>query len=160
MADKDNDMESRRGFMKKGIAAIGSLIAIGYGVPGVAYVVGPTLQEKIEKWIPLGSADKVPPGEPKLFKATVERKSGWIVDTQEYAVYVSTDDGQNFGAMSNVCTHLGCRVRWIEDRQIFYCPCHNAQFDKNGEVLDGPPPRPLDQVEVKVEDGQIYMLGG
>jgi Rieske Fe-S protein len=33
-------------------------------------------------------------------------------------------------------------------------------FDKDGQVISGPPPRPLDRYEAKVEDGQLYILGG
>jgi Rieske Fe-S protein len=82
------------------------------------------------------------------------------VNEEEISIYVLTDDGREFIAMSNVCTHLGCRVRWISDQQLFFCPCHNASFDVEGVVLSGPPPRPLDRFEVKAEDGQLFVLGG
>ncbi|HIC88266.1 MAG TPA: ubiquinol-cytochrome c reductase iron-sulfur subunit [Anaerolineae bacterium] len=118
------------------------------------------MQGKVENWILLGSAGSIEPGRPTLFRATVERKTGWVSDTVEYAVYVRTDDGQNFRALSNVCSHLGCRVRWIEDQQVFLCPCHNGRFDQDGKVVSGPPPRPLDEVTIKIEEDQLYMLGG
>ena len=82
------------------------------------------------------------------------------MDEREVSVYILTDDGREFAALSNICTHLGCRVRWIADNQQFFCPCHNAAFDKEGNILAGPPPRPLDRFEVKVEDGQLFILGG
>ena len=75
-------------------------------------------------------------------------------------VFVVTEDGRNFVALSNICTHLGCRVRWVSDQGKFFCPCHNGVFDKDGNVVSGPPPRPLDRYDVKVEDGQIFILGG
>lgn len=62
--------------------------------------------------------------------------------------------------MSNVCTHLGCHVRWIADKNKFFCPCHNGVFDKYGNVVSGPPPRPLDRYEVKARDAQLYILEG
>ncbi|HSR47182.1 MAG TPA: ubiquinol-cytochrome c reductase iron-sulfur subunit, partial [Anaerolineales bacterium] len=68
--------------------------------------------------------------------------------------------GRNYIAMSNICTHLGCRVRWIDDRSEFFCPCHNAIFDKSGEVVAGPPPRPLDQYPVKVENDTLFIQVG
>jgi Rieske Fe-S protein len=61
--------------------------------------------------------------------------------------------------MSNICTHLGCRIRWIADEGKFYCPCHNGIFDRDGTVLSGPPPRPLDRFEVKVENDTLSILG-
>ena len=123
--------------------------------------MGPALTERTEEeWIRLGSTSKVEQGTPTLFKVNVERQTGWIVDQRELSFYVLTEDGRNYVAMSNICTHLGCRVRWIEDQQQFFCPCHNAAFDKAGEVMTGPPPRPLDQYEVKVEEDQLFVLGG
>jgi Rieske Fe-S protein len=116
--------------------------------------------EQGQEWIRLGSASKVELGVPTLFKARIQRKTGWIVNEEELAIYVRTDNGRDFVAMSNVCTHLGCRVRWISDDDQFFCPCHNAVFDSEGGVVAGPPPRALDRYEVKVEDGQLFVLGG
>jgi Rieske Fe-S protein len=73
---------------------------------------------------------------------------------------VYTENGRDFIAMSNICTHLGCRVRWVAERQEFFCPCHNGVYDKLGNVVSGPPPKPLDRYAVKVEDDQIMVLGG
>ena len=84
-------------------------------------------------------------GTPTLFKIKFERQTGWIVDQREISLYVLTDDGRDFVAMSNICTHLACRVRWIADREQFFCPCHNGVFDKEGNVVSGPAPRPLDR---------------
>jgi Rieske Fe-S protein len=99
-------------------------------------------------------------GIPTLFKAKVKLQTGWIIEEQELSVYVLTDNARDYVAMSNICTHLACRVRWISDREQFFCPCHNAIFDKEGNVVAGPPPRPLDRYETKVEDGQLYILNG
>ena len=71
-------------------------------------------------------------------------------------MFVSTEDGSQFLVQSNVCSHLGCRVRWVDDRDAFFCPCHNAVFAPDGAVVSGPPPRPLDQFESTVQDGQLF----
>jgi len=151
----------RRGFMSIVTWAIGGLITAAMGIPGVAYVLGPALQNaQVEQWIRLGSTSKVELGTPTLFKAKVQRKTGWVTAEEELAVFVRSDNGRDFIAMSNICTHLGCRVRWIAERQQFLSPCHNGVFDRDGNVVSGPPPRPLDRYAVKVEDGQIHILGG
>ena len=151
---------ARRDFLGIATGAIGGLIAAGLAIPAISYIIGPALQENTsEEWIRLGSTSKVELGTPTLFKTKIERQTGWIVNETELTVYVLSDDGRNFVAMSNTCTHLGCRVRWISDQQQFFCPCHNAAFDKDGEVVNGPPPRPLDRYEVKVEDEQLYISG-
>jgi len=114
--------------------------------PGVAYILGPVLKGKQgEEWIHLGSTTKVETDSPTLFKVHIQRQAGWVTDEEELAVYVLTEDGQNFIAMSNVCTHLGCRVRWVAEQNKFFCPCHNGVFDMYGNVLSGPPPCPLDR---------------
>lgn len=152
---------SRREFMSAATWAVGVFIGLGLAVPAALYIVGPALQEDDEAtWIRLGPTSKVELGTPTLFKANVQRQTGWITNEEELSVYVLTENGGDYIAMSNICTHLGCRVRWISDQEQFFCPCHNGVFDKDGSVIDGPAPRPLDQYEVKVEDDQLYMLGG
>ncbi len=157
----DEQKVSRRGFLAIATSAIGGLIGAALAIPAVAYIVGPALQRSEEgEWIRLGSTSKVELGTPTLFKTTIQKQSGWIVNENELSAYVLTENGREFIAMSNICTHLGCRVRWIDDQQQFFCPCHNAVFDKDGEVVSGPPPRPLDRFEVKVENDQLLILGG
>ncbi len=46
-------------------------------------------------------------------------------------------------AISSICTHLGCNVRWEGENEGFECPCHGSSFDKNGKNTSGPAPRPL-----------------
>lgn len=152
---------SRRSFSSFVVWAVGGLISAGLGIPAIAYIIGPALQRaETQNWIRLGPVSKVELGLPTLFKAKVQRQTGWIVNEQELSVYVRTDNGRDFVAMSNVCTHLGCRVRWIAEREEFFCPCHNGVFDKDGKVVSGPPPRALDRYEVKVENDQILIQGG
>jgi Rieske Fe-S protein len=131
------------------------------GVPAISYLIGPALKKlDSDAWIRLGSVSRVELQTPTLFKAKVIRQTGWITDERELSVYVYTENGRDYTAMSNICTHLGCRVRWIDEQDQFFCPCHNAVFDKLGQVVDGPPPRPLDRYEIKVEEDQIFILGG
>lgn len=53
-------------------------------------------------------------------------------------------------AVSLVCTHLGCIVKWDGQRQRFQCPCHDGFFDQTGKVISGPPPAPLEPLDVKI----------
>lgn len=139
---------------------IGALIGLGLGIPGIAYIVGPSLKEEdAQEWISLGSLSKVELGVPTLFKTRIQRKAGWIVNEEEISIFVFTENGRDFQAMSNICTHLGCRVRWIDDQEQFFCPCHNGIFDKSGRIVSGPVPRPLDTFETRVENGQLFVRG-
>ena len=157
----DSTKVTRRDFLGFMIFAIGGIISFALGIPAIAYIVGPALKIRDEQnWIPLGAASKVEIGVPTLFQTNVQQKSGWIVEERELRFYVYSEDGREFIAMSNVCTHLGCSVRWVAEQTQFFCPCHNGVFDKNGKVVAGPPPRPLDRFEIKEEDGQLFVLGG
>jgi Rieske Fe-S protein len=150
----------REGFLKIAILGIGGLIGVSLGIPAVEYVVSPARTEsQSQVWIRVGSTSKVEIGTPTLFKIKIERTTGWIVNEEELAVYVLTDDGRDYIVMSNICTHLGCRIRWIADKDQFFCPCHNGIFNKNGEVVSGPPPKPLNRFKVKVENSEIFVLG-
>lgn len=152
---------SRRSFLAIATWVIGGFIGVAMAIPGIAYIIGPALKrDERQDWIRLASTSKVELGTPNLFKVKIQRQTGWIVNEEEISVYVLTDNGRDFVAMSNICTHLGCRVRWISDQEQFFCPCHNAVFAKDGKVVSGPPPRPLDRYQVKVEDDQLFVLGG
>ena len=151
----------RRTFLGMATWAIGGLIGAGFGIPAIAYIISPAKsKDEAQNWIRLGSVSKIELGTPTLFKTKIARQTGWITDEEELSIYVLTENGRDFVAMSNICTHLGCRVRWISDQEQFFCPCHNAGFSKSGDVIAGPPPRPLDQYQVKEEDGQLFVLRG
>lgn len=157
----DEQRINRRDFLGLLTWSIGGLISVAMGIPAIAYILGPVLQrDKAQNWIRLGAISKVEIGTPTLFKAKIERKTGWIVSEEEIAAFVLTENGRDYIAMSNICTHLGCRVRWIAEQEQFLSPCHNGIFDKQGNVVSGPPPRPLDRYEVKVEENQLFILGG
>lgn len=151
---------NRRTFLSVATWVIGGLISAALGIPAIAYIIGPAIQRSNNQaWIQLGSTVKVEIGTPTLFKAKIERKTGWIVNEEEITAYALTENGRDFIALSNICTHLGCRVRWVADQGRFFCPCHNGVFDKNGNVVSGPPPRPLDRYEVKIENNQLFIKG-
>jgi Rieske Fe-S protein len=64
--------------------------------------------------------------------------------------------------LSNSCAHLGCPVRWFEDKHEFLCPCHGGLYDINGGYVGGPPPRGMynyTQAEIR-EDGTLYIKHG
>jgi len=62
-------------------------------------------------------------------------------------IRVSTDDLRAFSA---TCTHLGCIVEYQKNYKRIWCNCHNGQYNLEGEVVAGPPPRPLARYDVHV----------
>jgi Rieske Fe-S protein len=65
---------------------------------------------------------------------------------------------ESLNVLSSSCAHLGCPVRWEEERRLFLCPCHGGLYDVNGGWYGGPPPRGLYEYTYEVrEDGNIYV---
>jgi cytochrome b6-f complex iron-sulfur subunit len=60
-------------------------------------------------------------------------------------------------ALSAVCTHLGCLVKWSAEQQRIECPCHAATFTTDGTVTSGPAPEPLPRLPVGIVDGVIKL---
>jgi cytochrome b6-f complex iron-sulfur subunit len=67
--------------------------------------------------------------------------------------------GDDFQALYQVCTHLGCLVRHLED-DGYACPCHGSRFDKDGTLVRSPAPRDMDYFAVEVVDGQVVVDTG
>ncbi len=65
---------------------------------------------------------------------------------------------KGFAAFSKVCTHLGCLVEYERGQRKLVCPCHAGTFDLEGNVLSGPPPRPLPMIPLRVE-GDVIIVG-
>lgn len=102
---------------------------------------------------------------PSLFKVgrPDEFPSGSITFLEEQRLFVLRDP-EGFRALSAVCTHLRCTVgpfvpptaQWKETHSL--CPCHGSVFAKDGRVLQGPAPRPLDFYRVSLApDGRLLV---
>ena len=80
-------------------------------------------------------------------------------DENDTAILVRSRDG-NFYAYGQKCTHLTCPVYYSKPHNRLECPCHEGGFDvQTGNVLYGPPPRPLDRVEIEVRNGEVWATG-
>ena len=86
---------------------------------------------------------------------TIERRDAWQTTSSQTAVYVLPSKDGQFRILSPVCPHLGCSVRWVGDQDKFICPCHSGSFTADGERIAGPPPRSMDALESKVENGML-----
>lgn len=83
--------------------------------------------------------------EPDTVYATFkEAKDVWMVRLTE-------NGEERLIAISTVCTHLGCRVNWLDDTQKFKCPCHGSGFHMNGVHFEGPAPRPLERYRISLD---------
>jgi cytochrome b6-f complex iron-sulfur subunit len=58
--------------------------------------------------------------------------------------FVLFERGEKCWALSRSCTHLGCKVNYLEETDNLECPCHQSKFDATtGAVIKGPATRPL-----------------
>jgi nitrite reductase/ring-hydroxylating ferredoxin subunit len=96
-------------------------------------------------------AEALVPGASLNFRYPTER------DT---AILVRTLDG-SYHAFGQKCSHLSCPVYFDRDHQRLECPCHEGAFDaRTGDVLHGPPPRPLDAIDLELRgNGEVWAIG-
>jgi cytochrome b6-f complex iron-sulfur subunit len=71
-------------------------------------------------------------------------------------IVVRVQDG-GVRVFSSTCTHLGCRVQWDAAHGNFLCPCHMGRFDAAGNVLEEPPPTPLESFPVRVDGDNVFV---
>lgn len=108
---------------------VGSIAAgvVGFVGATVRFLFPNVLYEPPSRF-PVGRATDFPPS------------SATFLPEGRLFVFNSTE---GFYAISSVCTHLGCNVRYEENAEQFACPCHGSVFDRLGRVVTGPAPRPL-----------------
>lgn len=90
-------------------------------------------------------------GESLNFRYPTERDPSILVYTKD----------RNYYAYNQKCTHLSCPVYFEKEKERLECACHEGGFDvRTGNVLYGPPPRPLDRIELDVrENGEVWAVG-
>jgi menaquinol-cytochrome c reductase iron-sulfur subunit len=141
------------GLLAAGSAAVGALLA----VPLLRFTLHPVLARTTEKsWSIVGDVDEFQNLDEPLKKlVTIEQRDGWRKTLIEKPVYVGKDAGGKLIVLSAVCPHLGCTVPWLDKEKKFICPCHLGMFSQDGRLLSGPPPRDLDRLETKIEEGVL-----
>lgn len=112
------------------------------------------------------SWDLLRPGEAKGFGGTVRAVSpdavpeGAVIEVAAARSYLTRLDGEVI-AISQKCTHLGCKVPFCDSSGQFECPCHGSVFNRVGEYRSGPAPRGMDRHPVEVgADGLLYIDTG
>ncbi len=126
-----------------GGSLIGTIASFLY--PVIRYLIPPKQSEADVKSISVAKAGELAPNTSKLFK--FGSTPGILVNTNEGELH----------AFVAICTHLTCTVVYEADSEILFCPCHNGRFDINGNVISGPPPAPLEALEVKIVGEDIIV---
>lgn len=135
--------EQRRRFLLVMLGAVGGALAVMAGWPVIRFFMPRDTggaSGKIE--VPKG---EVLPGKAHFF------------DYQGRPAVLLQRTSGDYIALTAVCTHLGCIVKWLDDKQEFLCPCHGGRFSIDGKVLGGPPPAPLKTFPVTLKGDRIVV---
>lgn len=146
---------SRRQFLNKMSIAVGGLGALLAGVPVIGFVLGPLLNKPPGVWRPVGAVDQFKVGSTVEVAFEDNSPEAWAGVTAKTAAWLRRDDAQTFIAYAINCTHLGCPVRWEAGADLFMCPCHGGVYYKDGSVAAGPPPKPLVQYPIRINNGKV-----
>lgn len=147
-ARKESSAEITRRRFLTFVFGLATALGLGaFAAPLVRYAYPVLKGEVFERMLVATTADLEPLGEGVKF------------EYMEVPCHLIQEEDGSYMAFSMICTHLGCITKWIEERQIFHCPCHAGEFDPFGNVIAGPPPRPLDKLHLAVEGENIYVEG-
>ena len=119
--------------------------AASFLYPVIRYLIPPKQAEAVAKKIAAAKVGELAPNTAKLFKFG-----------SAPALLINTAEGE-LRAFSAVCTHLTCSVNYETETGTLFCPCHNGRFDLAGNVISGPPPRPLEAYFVEVIGNDIFV---
>lgn len=103
------------------------------------------------------SETSAPPGGTRVPLTELPPGSRFQVVHQGFPAELRRAGDGTVTALSLLCTHTACRVDWQPERQIYRCTCHEGLFDADGEVLAGPPERPLRRLPVRVEGDEVVV---
>lgn len=138
---------SRRRFLTILFALASAIGVSGFFAPVIRYAY-PVLKKGVFEKVKIASKTQLAPLNEGI-RFEYQETPGQLIELE---------DG-SFAAYSLVCTHLGCIVKWEDKNKIFHCPCHGGKFDPNGNVIAGPPPRPLNKFKVSIEGNDIFVEG-
>jgi cytochrome b6-f complex iron-sulfur subunit len=129
-------------------------LGIAASASGVAFAVaaGSSLRRFVE-----------PPSQPFTGTAVVGKLEDFPVGTaktvliNERPVLVVRGASGEIRAFYALCTHLQCVVAYVPERNRIECPCHQGVYSTDGQNIAGPPPRPLDELAVTIDDRTVIV---
>jgi menaquinol-cytochrome c reductase iron-sulfur subunit len=146
----------RRQFFKSFVNTVGALAAATLAAPLAGLFILPSLRKPKVVWKEVGPVGQFAIGEIRMVPLRPLERRQWPEDWGTEAAWVYRRSEGDFVVYDLHCTHVGCPVNWSAPAKRFFSPCHGGVFDREGRVLAGPPPRPLDRYEVKVENDVLY----
>jgi Rieske Fe-S protein len=155
-AATETPASNRRDFLASVLVAGTAVpVAAGAVAMGLRYVLPPTKMATAD--LLMCRADEVRPGEFRIFDNVLGNRICLLRDSDVPPPDADAKTYSPFKAFSLRCSHLGCFAHWEGGVRKFVCPCHNAVFNEDGQVVAGPPPVGLTRIAVEVRDGALYM---
>jgi menaquinol-cytochrome c reductase iron-sulfur subunit len=149
----EGETMTRRAVFAAGGQALGAAGVLAVTLPVVGFAVAPMFDRPEETWEGVGSPDEFTPD---TYRQAVITIVDGVGDSGKTTVYIRRgspdlgEDPNEFIAISTRCAHLGCPVRFVQAAGNFICPCHGGVYDFEGQVIGGPPVRPLDRFQTRV----------
>ncbi|MCP4543503.1 MAG: Rieske 2Fe-2S domain-containing protein [Chloroflexi bacterium] len=94
----------------------------------------------------------------KFVVGKVEEFEDGSVTTIRDGKFFLVRQGDEFKALYQVCTHLGCLLRHSDEG--FTCPCHGSQYTQDGTLISSPASRDMDEFDVEIIGGNIVVDTG
>jgi menaquinol-cytochrome c reductase iron-sulfur subunit len=145
----------RRRFLSAFVLGAGAAASAATMVPWLGLFLTPVDADDPEIWRDIGGLDDFEVGSTVKVVYRDPEPLPWAGYVARNAAWIRRNPGEELSAFSTYCTHVGCAVRWEERAQLFLCPCHGGAFHVDGSVAAGPPPRPLDQLPIRIRDGRV-----
>lgn len=93
---------------------------------------------------------RIPP-KPRLVEVPAPLPLSGVHIHHEFLLFAGGGGTEPAFAVSRICTHLGCRVNYQQDRQLIECPCHQSRFTPQGQRISGPAQKNLPSYEVSLK---------
>ena len=146
----------RRKFLSRLSVTLGAIGAALVAIPSIGFLLG--LRKAPQVWRTVGKLNDFRLGSTVDVSFLDPSPLSWSGVTAQTAAWLRRVGDDKFIAFSMNCTHLGCPVRWLADANLFMCPCHGGVFYADGSVGAGPPPKPLNQYPVRVQNDDVQIL--
>lgn len=150
----------RRRFLNRLSLGLSGLLGVILATPVLGFVFGPRRSEVESVWRPIGAVEDFPLGQTVRVDFLNPSPLPWAGYAAQTAAYVRQEREGEFTALSVYCTHVGCPITWLDNAQLFLCPCHGGSFYRDGAVAGGPPRFPLERYAIRIRDGQVEILAG
>jgi Rieske Fe-S protein len=140
-----DDLVTRRDTLRFLVAGSGALFLTSAAM-AIAGFRRPSVTRRV---IPIATVDQVAENTAKVFTYPDQYAQGILINLP----------ARGLVAFSAVCTHLSCAVLYQPEDQKLHCPCHEGYFDAyTGDVLAGPPTRPLPTIEIELRGDTVYAI--